>query len=129
MDKAAVTDKPVDWSEDQPIYRQLMDRLLERIIDQTYKEGDLLPSVRQLATDYGVNPLTAAKAYQELAKYKVTEKRRGIGFVVKSGVRDALLKRERNRFIKEEWPQIQERMERLGIDPEDLFQETTKKRK
>ena len=115
------------WNEDQPIYRQLMEELIARILDHTYREGDMLPSVRQLATDYGVNPLTAAKAYQELAKFDLTEKRRGIGFIVKSGVRDALLKREKTRFLKEEWPQIVARMERLEINIEDLLKSVTAK--
>src|SRR5512138_2016796 len=76
------------WDEDRPIYRQLMDQIVARIIDQTYREGDMLPSVRQLASDYLVNPLTAARAYRELEEY--TETRRGIGLVVKEGVRDLL---------------------------------------
>jgi len=116
-----MSDQNPQWNEDQPIYRQLMEEMLARIIDHTYREGDMLPSVRQLATDYGVNPLTAAKAYQELAKFDLTEKRRGIGFVVKKGVRDALLKRERTKFLKEEWPQIVARMDRLEIDPVELL--------
>ena len=109
------------WNEDQPIYRQLMEEMVARILDQTYREGDMLPSVRQLAMDYGVNPLTAAKAYQELAKFDLTEKRRGIGFVVKAGVRDALLKREKTKFLKEEWPQIVTRMKRLEVNVEELL--------
>ena len=113
------TDPP--WNEDQPIYRQLMEEMVARILDQTYREGDMLPSVRQLAMDYGVNPLTAAKAYQELAKFDLTEKRRGIGFVVKAGVRDALLKREKTKFLKEEWPQIVTRMKRLEVNVEELL--------
>jgi GntR family transcriptional regulator len=109
------------WDEATPIYRQLMELLLARIMDGTYAEGDLLPSVRQLASDYGVNPLTVAKAFQELAIDELAEKRRGIGFVVKPGVRDALQNRERIRFLKEEWPAILDRMKRLGLDPADLL--------
>lgn len=115
----SVVDPP--WNEDQPIYRQLMEEMVARILDHTYREGELLPSVRQLAMDYGVNPLTAAKAYQELSKFDLTEKRRGIGFVVKAGVRDALLKREKARFLTEEWPQVVARMKRLEINAEDLL--------
>jgi GntR family transcriptional regulator len=111
------------WSEGTPIYRQLMELLLERILDGTYREGDLLPSVRQLANDYQINPLTVAKAFQELAIEDLAEKRRGIGFVVKPGIRDLLRKRERARFLREEWPAIRDKMLRLGIDPKDLLKE------
>lgn len=109
------------WNEGQPIYRQLVDVLVGGILDQTYPEGELLPSVRQLATDYGVNPLTAAKAYQELDKFELTEKRRGIGFVVKNGVREALLRRQQKKFLKDEWPQIADRIQRLELSVEDLL--------
>ena len=116
-----MSDKGQTWNEDQPIYRQLMETLLARILDHTYPEGEMLPSVRQLATEYGINPLTAAKAYQELAKFELTEKRRGVGVIVKEGVRDALLKRQQKQFLKEEWPQILERIERLELDPAELL--------
>lgn len=109
------------WDEDTPIYRQLVDQMIARILDQTYREGELMPSVRQLATEYGVNPLTASKAYQELAKFDLTEKKRGIGLVIKDGVREALLKHQQKQFMREEWPQILERIEMLGIDPADLL--------
>jgi GntR family transcriptional regulator len=109
------------WNEDQPIYRQLMEELLARILDGTYAEGQLLPSVRQLASDFQINPLTVAKAFQELAKEDVTEKRRGIGMMVREGVRDALVSRERNKFLKEEWPTLVARMERMGIDVKALL--------
>jgi GntR family transcriptional regulator len=107
------------WDEDRPIYRQLMDQIVARIIDQTYREGDMLPSVRQLASDYLVNPLTAARAYRELEEF--TETRRGIGLVVKEGVRDLLLKRERKRFLREEWPAIRERITALELDVDELL--------
>jgi GntR family transcriptional regulator len=109
------------WNEDQPIYRQLMEELLARILDGTYAEGQLLPSVRQLASDFQINPLTVAKAFQELAKEDVTEKRRGIGMMVREGVRDALVSRERSKFLKEEWPTLVARMERMGIDVKALL--------
>jgi len=108
------------WNESQPIYRQLIDLIVVRILDRTYPEGELLPSVRQLATDHQVNPLTAAKAVAELAKEDLTEKRRGIGFVVRDGVREILLKRERARFLREEWPVISARLRLLGLDAKDL---------
>ena len=107
------------WDDDRPIYRQLMQQIVAKIIDQTYREGDLLPSVRQIASDYLVNPLTAARAYRELGD--LTETRRGIGLVVKEGVRDLLLKREQKRFLREEWPLIRERIKALGLDPKDLL--------
>src|SRR6185437_11534997 len=96
-----------EWTEGTAIYLQLMDEVIGRILDQTYPEGRMLPSVRQLASDFEVNPLTAAKAYKELARD---------GLIVAKGARDALLKRERARFLKEEWPSLRERVRRLGID-------------
>ena len=107
------------WDEDRPIYRQLMQQIVARIIDETYREGDLLPSVRQIASDFLVNPLTAARAYRELGD--LTETRRGIGLVVKEGVRDLLLRREQKRFLREEWPLVLERIQRLGLSLEKLI--------
>jgi GntR family transcriptional regulator len=104
------------WIEDVPIYRQLMDLLVVRILDQTYLENEMLPSVRQLAQDCDVNPLTVAKAYKELAREGFTDKHRGEGLMLRRGVRDILLRRERNRFVKEEWPVLRSRLKRLGID-------------
>jgi GntR family transcriptional regulator len=109
-----------NWSEDLPIYRQLMEHLIGRILDQTYPEGEMLPSVRQLASDYEINPLTVAKAYKELAREGLTDKLRGEGLMVRKGVRDALLRRERNKFMKEEWPVLRARLKRLGIDMKTL---------
>jgi GntR family transcriptional regulator len=111
-----MTAKPPKWAEHQPIYRQLMEQLIGRILDQTYPEGEMLPSVRQLAGTYQINPLTVAKAFKELSNYELTEKKRGEGMAVRKGARDALLKRERTKFLKEEWPQIVARMQRMEID-------------
>ncbi len=108
------------WHDDLPIYRQLMDQLVGRIIDKTYPEGEMLPSVRQLASDYEINPLTVAKAYKELARDGLTDRLRGEGLVVRKGVREALLRRERNKFMKEEWPVLRTRLKRLGIDLDTL---------
>lgn len=108
------------WSEDLPIYRQLLDHLIGRILDQTYPEGEMLPSVRQLASDYEINPLTVAKAYKELARDGLTDRLRGEGLAVRRGVRETLLRRERNRFMKEEWPALRARLKRLGIDMKTL---------
>ena len=109
-----------NWSDDLPIYRQLRDHLIGRILDQTYPEGEMLPSVRQLASDYEINPLTVAKAYKELAREGLTDKLRGEGLMVRKGVRDALLRRVRNKFMKEEWPVLRARLKRLGIDMKTL---------
>ena len=111
------------WHDNAPIYRQLMDVLIGHILDRTYPEGEMLPSVRQLASDYDINPLTVAKVYKELAREGFLEKWRGEGLMIKKGVRDALLKRERSKFLKEEWPALKERMQRLGIDLKALAEE------
>jgi GntR family transcriptional regulator len=107
------------WDAERPIYRQLMEQIVARIIDQTYREGELLPSVRQVASDYLVNPLTAARAYRELGDF--TETRRGIGLVVKEGVRDLLLRHEQKRFLRDEWPLIRDRIKALELDPKSLL--------
>lgn len=104
------------WIEDVPIYRQLMDLLVTRILDRTYVENEMLPSVRQLAEDCDVNPLTVSKAYKELAREGFTDKHRGEGLMLRKGVRDILLRRGKNRFMKEEWPVLRARLKRLGID-------------
>jgi GntR family transcriptional regulator len=108
--------RPPNWIEDVPIYRQLMDLLVVRILDQTYLEGEMLPSVRQFAQDCDVNPLTVAKAYKELAREGFTDRHRGEGLMLRSGVRGILLRREKSRFMKQEWPVLRSRLKRLGID-------------
>jgi GntR family transcriptional regulator len=108
------------WIEDIPIYRQLMDLLVTRILDQTYLEEEMLPSVRQLAVACDINPLTVSKAYKELAREGFTDKHRGEGLMLRKGVRELLLRREKNRFMKEEWPLLRSRMKRLGIDLRSL---------
>jgi GntR family transcriptional regulator len=117
-----MTENVQEWHQDRPIYRQLMEQIVARILDQTYREGELLPSVRQLASDFLVNPLTAARAYRELDEY--TETRRGVGLIVKEGVRELLLKREQRRFLRDEWPKIRERIAALDIDPADLLRKS-----
>jgi GntR family transcriptional regulator len=109
------------WVQDRPIYRQLVEQIVARILDQTYREGELLPSVRQLASDFVVNPLTAARAYRELEQY--TETRRGVGLIVREGVRELLLKREQKRFLREEWPALRDRIKALDIDPAELLKD------
>ena len=107
------------WDEQRPIYRQLMEEIVDRIINRTYAEGEMRPSVRQLASDFMVNPLTASRAYRELEQF--TETRRGVGVIVKEGVREILLQRERKKFLREEWPAIRERIGALEIDEDTLF--------
>lgn len=116
-----------EWSDDLPIYRQLMDHLVRLILDKTYPEGEMLPSVRQLASDYEINPLTVAKAYKELAREGFTEKLRGEGLVLRKGVRESLLRRERSKFLNEEWPVLRARLKRLGIDIQTLAETFDKK--
>ena len=95
-----MTERVSTWDAERPIYRQLMEEIVGRIINRTYQEGEMLPSVRQLASDFLVNPLTAARAYRELEQFIETQ--RGVGLTVKKGVRDLLLKRERKKFLREE---------------------------
>ena len=113
-----------DWNDDQPIYRQITDLLVSRILDGTYPEGDLLPSVRQIADEFSVSPLTAAKVFQELDKDDLTIKRRGIGSEVARGARRRLLKLEREKFLGREWPLILQRLDTLQLDVSDLLAST-----
>lgn len=109
------------WRDNQPIYRQITDIIIGRILDETYPEGELLPSVRQVAEEFDVSPLTAAKVFQELYKENLTFKRRGIGAGVMTGSRSDLLQRERSKFMETDWPRILERMRQLDINLEDLI--------
>ena len=113
--------KPHKWKNEQSIYRQLMDELIAGILEKKYAEGEMLPSVRGLAEIYDVNPLTAAKAYRELQREGLIETLRGEGLVVKAGVHGTLMKRERTRFMKEEWPALRGRLARLDLDLKALF--------
>jgi len=110
-----------EWNDNQPIYRQLRDRVIAMILDGVLKEGDPLPSVRTAAADYRLNPLTVLKGYQELVDEELVEKRRGLGMYVKDGARNLLLKGERRKFLAEEWPRIQAMILRLGLDAEELL--------
>jgi len=110
-----------EWNDSQPIYRQLRDRVVAMILDGVLKEGDPLPSVRNVAAESRVNPLTVLKAYQELADEQLVETRRGLGMFVNSGARNLLLKGERQKFLTEEWPRIATTIERLGITPKELL--------
>jgi GntR family transcriptional regulator len=110
------------WNDNAPIYRQLKERVIGMLLDGVLKPGDALPSVRQVASDYQINPMTVARAYQELVDATLVEKRRGIGMYVTDGARDKLLASERARFIQEEWPALLQRVRRLGLDLEQLQQ-------
>lgn len=109
------------WSDSTPIYRQLKERVVAMVLDGELKEGDALPSVRQVAADYQLNPITVSRAYQELADEALVEKRRGLGMYVIEGARGKLLASERERFMKEEWPLVLARIERLGLKSEQLL--------
>ncbi len=110
-----------EWNDNQPIYRQLRDRVVAMILDRVLKEGDPLPSVRNVAAEYRVNPLTVLKSYQELVDEELVEKRRGLGMFVKAGARNLLLKAERQKFLAEEWPRISATIQRLGLSAEELL--------
>ena len=110
-----------EWNDNQPIYRQLRDRVVAMILDGVLKEGDPLPSVRTVAADYRLNPLTVLKGYQELVDEELVEKKRGLGMYVKEGARSLLLKGERQKFLAEEWPRVQATIQRLGLKVEDLL--------
>src|SRR5467141_2552037 len=109
-----------EWNDGQPIYRQLRDRVVAMILDGVLKEGDPLPSVRNVAAEFRVNPLTVLKAYQGLVDEELVEKKRGLGMFVKAGARDLLLKGERQKFLTDEWPRVAEKIQRLGLTQKEL---------
>ena len=112
----------ITWNDSQPIYRQLRDRVVASILDGSLKEGDPLPSVRVVAAEFRVNPLTVLKSYQELVDGQLIEKRRGLGMFVTDGARKMLLQSERKRFLTEEWPRISATIQRLGLTADELLQ-------
>jgi GntR family transcriptional regulator len=116
-----------EWNASQPIYRQLRDRVIAMILDGVLHEGDPLPSVRNVAAEYRVNPLTVLKAYQHLADEGVVEKRRGLGMFVNSGARALLMRAERERFLSEQWPPVRDTIERLGLELSELLYSNTGK--
>jgi GntR family transcriptional regulator len=117
-----------EWNDSQPIYRQLRDQVVAMILDGVLKEGDVLPSVRTVAADYRVNPLTVLKGYQQLVDEELVESRRGLGMFVKTGARDLLLQNERQKFLAEEWPRVSATIQRLGLKPEELLNGSGKPR-
>ena len=110
-----------EWNDNQPIYRQLRDRVVAMILDGVLKEGDPLPSVRNVAAEYRVNPLTVLKGYQELVDEELVEKKRGLGMFVKDGARKLLLRGEREKFLSDEWPRIHATIQRLGLNADELL--------
>lgn len=110
-----------EWNDGQPIYRQLRDRVVAMILDGVLGEGDPLPSVRTVAAEYRVNPLTVMKGYQQLVDENLVETRRGLGMFINAGARALLLAGERRRFLAEEWPQVHETIGRLGLSLEELL--------
>jgi GntR family transcriptional regulator len=117
-----------EWNDNQPIYRQLRDRVVAMILDEVLKEGDVLPSVRNVAAEYRVNPLTVLKGYQELVNEQLVESKRGLGMFVKAGARNLLLQSERQKFLAEEWPRVSATIQRLGLKPEELLNGSAKPR-
>ena len=111
----------LEWNDGQPIYRQLRNHVVAMILDGVLKEGDPLPSVRNVAAEYRVNPLTVLKGYQQLTDEDLVEKRRGLGMFVREGARKVLLAAERERFLEEQWPRVKATIERLGLKPEELL--------
>ena len=114
-----------EWNDSQPIYRQLRDRVVAMILDGVLREGDPLPSVRNVAAEYRVNPLTVLKGYQQLVDEGLVESKRGRGMFVNAGARNLLLEGERQRFLGEEWPRVRATIERLGITANELLNGAT----
>ena len=114
-----------EWNDSQPIYRQLRDRVVAMILDGVLKEGDPLPSVRNVAAEYRVNPLTVLKGYQQLVSEGLVETKRGLGMFINVGARNLLLQGERHKFLAEEWPRIRATIQRLGLTAEELLDAET----
>jgi GntR family transcriptional regulator len=117
-----------EWHDGKPIYRQLRDRVVHMILDGVLNEGDPLPSVRNVAAEYRVNPLTVLKGYQELVDEALVETKRGLGMFVKPGARNLLHEGEREKFLTEQWPRIAATIERLGITPKELMRAAASRR-
>ena len=111
-----------EWNNSQPIYRQLRDRVVAMILDGVLKEGDPLPSVRNVATEYRINPITVLKSYQQLVVEQLVETKRGRGMFVREGARELLHGGEREKFLAEEWPRVYATIQRLGLTLEELIE-------
>lgn len=116
----------ISWNDDQPIYRQLRDKMVGLILDGVYTEGDAIPSVRQVSSDYQINHLTVAKAYQELVDMGLVESRRGMGMYVLAGAREKLHGEEKQKFLQQELPQLLVRIAQLGISKTELIETLAK---
>jgi GntR family transcriptional regulator len=113
-----------EWNDRQPIYRQLRDQVVAMILDGVLKEGDPLPSVRTVAAEYRVNPLTVLKSYQKLVDEQLVESRRGRGMFINQGARGLLLEGERQRFLAEQWPRVAATIQRLGLSLPELLNDS-----
>ena len=111
----------INWNNKEPIYLQLRDKLVELIMDGVLLEGDALPSVRQISSEQRINPITVSKAFQILVDEELVEKKRGLGMYVLSGAKEKLSTEEKRKFLEQEWPQIAERIERLGLEVDELL--------
>lgn len=118
----------MEWNDKQPIYRQLRDLVVQRVMDGTFPEGEAVPSVRQVAADYKINHLTVAKAYQELVDMGLLEKRRGLGMFVAQGARNTLTDDEQSRFLEEEVPAFAQRVRMLGLEMEAVVERLRQER-
>jgi len=116
------------WNDNAPIYRQLKERIMAMMLDGVLKPGDGLPSVRQIAAEYQLNPLTVQRAYQELFDDGLIDKRRGIGMFMAPDAAEKLLASERARFLSEQWPEIRARIRRLGLSADELLAEINQER-
>ena len=115
------------WNDSQPIYWQLKERTIAMILDGTLTEGDALPSVRTVASDFQLNPITVSKSYQALVDEGLVEKRRGLGMFVCEGAKNQLVDSERQKFLTEEWPAMVNRIGQLGLDIQKLLQSAAEK--
>ncbi len=115
------------WTDDLPIYRQLMNEIVGWILSGKLQDGDPLPSIRKIASQFEINPLTASKAYQELANNKIVGKQRGVGLFIRAGSQKRLMRSAKEKFLQEEWPSIVKRMEQMEIDPTSLLDQLKKR--
>ena len=116
------------WNDSQPIYRQLRDKVAAMILEGSLADGDALPSVRNVAAEFTLNPLTVLKGYQQLVDERLVEKRRGRGMFVTPGARAQLMKGEKQRFLEIDWPRVLVTIDRLGLDPDELLRQARAKR-
>ena len=117
--------RETQWDDREPIYRQLRDRIAALILERGAPEGTPLPSVRSIAEDFQINPLTVLKSYQALVDEGIVEKRRGLGMYLARGGQERLLENERKRFLEQDWPDLIATIRRLGLDPEALCHSLT----